>query len=128
MYNSHSKYFFELFSKKDKCTHFFLYIYCQLFIMLSILFFLVFNHKHIKMLDYLIEMFKPKKANTIEKQGDIMKVKTKKQNNLSENSPVENKKTVVQIMSSQIRIHEHTGLPISDPIPIPIRKYKGLTF
>ena len=93
-----------------------------------ILFFLVFDHKRIKMLDYLIEMFKPKKSNIIEKQGDIMKVKTKKQNNLSDNSPVENKKTIVQIMSSQIRIHEHTGLPISDPIPILTRKYKGLIF
>ena len=80
------------------------------------------------MLDYLTKVFKSKEENKVETHDDIMKVKTKKLENLSENTPIDNKKTVVQVIKSQIRLHEHTGLPISDPIPIPIRKYKGLTF
>ena len=80
------------------------------------------------MLDYLTKVFKSKEENKVETHDDIMKVKTKKLENLSENTPIYNKKTIVRVTSSQIRIHEHTGLPISDPILIPIRKYKGLTF
>ena len=80
------------------------------------------------MLNFLIKILNLKKEYKVETHDDIKKVKIKKQNNFSENSPIENKKTVVQVISSQTRIHEHTGLPISDPILIPIRKYKGLTF
>ena len=80
------------------------------------------------MLNYLIKILNLKKEYKVETHDDIKKVKIKKQNNFSENSPIENKKTVVQVINSQNRVHEHTGLPISDPILIPIRIYKGLTF
>ena len=43
---------------------------------------------------------------------------------LSESTPMDSGqfKVIVKVTSCRTRVHEHTGLPISDPIAIPVRK------